>query len=242
MDDLTEKEQIENFRTWWADYGNVVIFGVVLGIAGLFGLNYYSTSKANAETEASVLFDELRDYVADGNVDESERVTGELEAGYPDSYYVMQAKLAMARVYMDSNRDEDAAKVLRDVIDSNSNAAFIGVARLRLAKILQYQEKFDEVLALLEGQEDTGFTARYAEARGDAHFGLGQFEEARAEYLVALADNGQTVDMTFLQLKILDLPPVAEPEVPEVADVIEPVSGEEQADAGLADANEPETP
>ncbi len=239
MDDLTEKEQIENFRAWWADYGNVVIFGVVLGIAGLFGLNYYSTSKANAEVAASELYDELAGFVAEGKVDEAERVSGELDAGHVDTYYAAQAKLAMARVYMDSNRDEDAANVLRQLVDTNGE--FAGVARLRLAKILQYQEKYDEVLALLEAQEDTGFTARYAEARGDAHFGLGQFDEARAEYLVALADNGQTVDMTFLQLKLLDLP-VPEPEVPDVAEVLDPVDSEETADAGLAEANEPETP
>lgn len=241
MDDLSEKEQIENFRAWWADYGNVIIIGVVLGIAGLFGLNYYSTSKANAEIAASELYDELAGYVADGKVDEAERVSGELDAGHPDSYYAMQAKLAMARGYMDSNRDEDAANVLRPLVNAGGDAPFAGVARLRLAKILQYQEKYDEVLALLEGQEDTGFTARYAEARGDAHFGLGQFDEARAEYLVALADNGQTVDMTFLQLKLLDLP-VPEPEVADVADVLEAVDGEETAEAGLAEANEPETP
>ena len=241
MDDLTEKEQIENFRTWWNDYGNVVILGVVLGIAGLFGLNYYSTSKANAEIQASELYDELTGYVAEGDVEDAERVTGELESGFPESYYTGQAKLAMARAYMDSNRDEDAAEMLRQLVNAGGDAPFAGVARLRLAKVLQYQEKYEDVLALLDGQGDTGFTARYAEARGDAHVGLGQFDEARAEYLVAIADNGQTVDMTFLQLKILDLP-VPEPEVAEATDVLDAVDGEESAEAGLAEASEPETP
>jgi hypothetical protein len=77
---------------------------------------------------------------------------------------------------------------------------------LRLAKILHYQEKYEDVLALLDLEDTAGFTARYAEARGDALVALERFDEARGEYLVALADNGQTVDATFLQLKMMDLP------------------------------------
>ncbi len=204
--DQAEQEQIEEIRAWWDEYGNYIIAGVVIGALLLFGWNYYKTSKANAEIAASVLYDELADHVAEGRVEEAERVSGDLDASYPDSAYAIQSKLAMARLYMDNNRDADAAAVLRELADSNQSPGFAAVARLRLAKILHYQEKYDEVLALLDLEETPGFTARYAEARGDALVALGRFDDARGEYLVAMADNGQTVDATFLQLKMMDLP------------------------------------
>ena len=204
--DQAEQEQIEEIRAWWDEYGNYIIAGVVIGALLLFGWNYYKTGKANAEIAASVLYDELASNVAEGRVEEAERVSGELDAGFPDSTYSVQSKLAMARLYMDNNRDADAAAVLRELVDSNRSPLFAAVARLRLARILHYQEKYDEVLALLDLEETPGFTARYAEARGDALVALGQFDDARGEYLVALADNGQTVDTTFLQLKMMDLP------------------------------------
>ena len=206
MVDQAEQEQIDEIRAWWDEYGNYVIAGVVVGALLLFGWNYYKTSKANAEIAASVLYDELADHVAAGSVEEAERVSADLGASYPDSAYAVQSHLAMARLYMDNNRDADAAAVLRELVDSNKSAGFAAVARLRLAKILHYQEKYDEVLALLELVDTPGFTARYAEARGDALVELGRFDDARAEYLVALADNGQTIDATFLQLKMMDLP------------------------------------
>ena len=206
MVDQSEQEQIEEIRAWWDEYGNYIIAGVVIGALLLFGWNYYKTSKANAEIAASVMYDELADHVAEGRVDEAERVSGDLDASYPDSAYAMQSKFAMARLYMDNNRDADAAAVLRELVDSNQSPSFAAVARLRLAKILHYQEKYDEVLALLDLEETPGFTARYAEARGDALVALGRFDDARGEYLVALADSGQTVDPTFLQLKMMDLP------------------------------------
>jgi predicted negative regulator of RcsB-dependent stress response len=204
--DQAEQEQIEEIRAWWDEYGNYIIAGVVIGALLLFGWNYYKTSKANAEIAASVLYDELADHVAEGRVEEAERVSGDLDASYPESSYSVQSKLAMARLYMDNNRDADAAAVLRELVDSNQSPGFAAVARLRLAKILHYQEKYEEVLALLDLEDTAGFTARYAEARGDALVALERFDEARGEYLVALADNGQTVDATFLQLKMMDLP------------------------------------
>lgn len=206
VEDLSEKEQIESIRAWWSEYGNFVIAGVVVGGLLLFGWNYYKTSTANKEIAASMLYDELADAVAEGRVDEAERVSAELDAAYPGTAYASQADLAMARLYMDNNRDADAAGVLRELAESGTSPEFGAIARLRLAKVLQYQEKYEEVLELLDLDDTPGFTARYAAARGDALVALERYAEAREQYLIALADNGQTTDTTFLQLKLLDLP------------------------------------
>ena len=46
MDDLlSEKEQIEQMRAWWSEYGNYVLSGVALGAIILFGINYVQTSR-----------------------------------------------------------------------------------------------------------------------------------------------------------------------------------------------------
>ncbi len=229
-------------RAWWDEYGNYVIAGVVIGVVLLFGWNYYKTSKANAEIEASQLYDQLANHVAGARVAEAESALGALESGYPESAYAAQGKLAMARLYMDNNRDADAADVLRELVDANDSPLFAAVARLRLAKILHYQEKYDEVLTLLDLEENPGFTARYAEARGDALAALERYDEARDQYLLALADNGQTVDMNFLRLKILDLP------TPEATDVVPEATGGDigsdlpDTDAPTSDAMDADSP
>ena len=201
-------------RAWWDEYGNYVIAGVVIGVVLLFGWNYYKTSKANAEIEASQMYDELANHVASARVADAETAMGALESSYPNSAYAAQGKLAMARLYMDNNRDADAAEVLRELVDARQSPLFAAVARLRLAKILHYQEEYEEVLTLLDLEEKPGFTARYAEARGDALVELERFDEARDQYLLALTDSGQTVDTNFLQLKILDLPAAEATDVP----------------------------
>ena len=209
MDDLlSEKEQIEQMRTWWSEYGNYVISGVVLGAIVLFGINYVQTSRISAQNAASMLYDGLANHVVDGNVDEAEAIVAQLVLDHPDSNYAVQSRLAMARLYMDKNRDQDAANILRKLVASDVSTEFKQVGRIRLAKILLYQDKPDEVVEMIAGQEEGAFAARNAEILGDAYVALGRAADARVAYQRALAESGgrATVDQQFVQLKLLDLP------------------------------------
>ena len=207
MDDLlSEKEQIDKMRAWWSDYGWYVIGGVVLGAAILFGINYYQAQTVNEQVAASALYDELTEQVASGNLEAAEATAAELDSEYGNSAYGAQSKLAMARLYMDRNRDEDAAEALNGLLAMDGFEHLKHVARVRLAKILLYQGKPEEVLSLLEGQDNAAFAARYAEERGDALVALGRYDEARAAYQAALDEAQPTVDQGLVQLKLMDLP------------------------------------
>ena len=86
MDDLlSEKEQIEQIRSWWSEYGAYVIFGVAAGALLLFGVNYYQDSKHNKQLEASALYETLTDHVVSGDLEEAEVLVGQLGSDYPDT-------------------------------------------------------------------------------------------------------------------------------------------------------------
>ena len=207
MDDLlSEKEQIDKMRAWWSDYGWYVIGGIVLGAAILFGINYYQSQSVAEEIAASALYDELTEHVTGGNLEAAEAAAAELDGEYGNSSYAAQSKLAMARLYMDKNRDQDSAEALNGLLAMDGFEPLKHVARVRLAKILLYQGKPEEVLSLLEGQDNAAFAARYAEERGDAFVALGRYDDARAAYQAALDEAQPTVDQGLIQLKLMDLP------------------------------------
>lgn len=212
---LSEKEQLDQLRSWWSEYGNYVIVGVALGVLGLFGWNYQRTSTADTELAASALYDTLAGHVDGGELEEAESLARQIAAEYGDTAYAAQSKLAMARLYMDNNRDQDAADVLSALLALRGYPELKHIGRIRLAKVLLYQDQPEAVLALLEGQDSNAFAAHYAEVRGDAHVALNRYDEARAEYQRALeasqleaAVTGSTpsVGTGFIQLKLLDLP------------------------------------
>jgi len=208
VDDLSEKEQLDLMRAWWKENGNFVIAGALLGIVLLVGWNQWRGSVVGAQLNGSALFESIMNNVADGDLEQAEAKLEQLETDFAKSTYPGHASLAMARLYMDKGRDQDAAEVLQRVLDSDAGETLKNIARLRLAKVWLYQDKAEDVIAILSEQMSGGFTARYSEVLGDAHAALGQYDDAAEAYAVALADNPRapTVDITLVQMKINDLP------------------------------------
>lgn len=212
MNDLSEKEQLEEIRAWWSENGRFVITGVVLGVAIIFGWNQWRSSIQTSRIEASNLFEEVMSAVGDGDTDIAEAAAGNIYDNYEQTVYPDQTRLAMARLYMDKGRDQDAADVLRGLIVMGDENEIQLVGRLRLAKVLLYQNKPDEVVELLNDRSESGFSARYGEVLGDAHAAQGNFAEAQTAYLAALTENPavRTIDNTLVQLKLNDLPDLDE--------------------------------
>ena len=217
MDDLlSEKEQLEQIRTWWKEYGGYVIGGLGLGIAVLAGWNYYQGSKLDSQLAGSALYETLAEHVDSGDLDQAEAVADDLGTNYASTTYAAQGKLALARLYMDRNRDQDAADALQDLLDEEVGGELELVARARLARILLYQGKAEEVVALLEDQESTAFAATFDDLLGDAYRELGRYDEAQAAYERVMLDPvaQATVDQQFVQWKAHDLPPAGSTEAP----------------------------
>lgn len=209
MDDLTsEKEQIEQLRAWWSEYYLVVIAGVAIAIGGLLGFNYYKGTRLDAQLVASELFEQLAGHVASGDLDAAESVASDLVTDYPSTPYAAQSRLAMARLYMDQNRDQDAVDVLNEVLAMPGAEDLRGVARLRLARVLLYQEKARDVVDLLQAADDPAFAGLYNEVLGDAYAALGDYTKAAEAYGRAMADpsSNSVIDRSVVQMKLNDLP------------------------------------
>jgi predicted negative regulator of RcsB-dependent stress response len=186
----------------------VVIAGIVIAVGGMLGFNYYKHSKLEAQLAGSELFESLAQQVGDGNLDAAEAVASDIVTSYPTTAYAAQSRLAMARLYMDKNRDQDAVDMLKELLAMRGNDELKSVARLRLARVLLYQDKPQEVVDLLAEVDDAAFAGLNAEVLGDAYAALGDTANAAAAYRRALADPSpnSVVDRALVQMKLVDLP------------------------------------
>jgi len=205
---LSEKEQIEAMRDWWRENGRYVIGGIVLGVGILVGWNQWKEYRLTARLEASARYETLANQVSGGMLEASEATANELYENYGSTSYAALARLAMARLYMDRSRDQDAADTLNALLAIRGGAESQMVGRLRLAKIYLYQDRPQDVVDLLSDFEDSAFAARYNELLGDAHTALGQITDAAAAYKRAMVDDPRapTVNRVLIQMKIVDLP------------------------------------
>lgn len=239
MEDLSDKEQLDAMRSWWAENGNFVLGGIAAGLILIFGWNRWQGGIADAEIAASTLYEDVM-YAADlGRIEDAVGPANELFETYESSPYTAQTRLAMARLYMDKSRDQDAADVLRGLIESSPDDELALIGRLRLAKILLYQGKAEEALSVLRDRADTAFAARYSEVMGDAYAAMGSYSEAEAAYIAALNDSQltPTVDLSIIQLKINDLPVPSEIAAAAEAAGLESTDAPGNGDDADSDAN-----
>ncbi|MBL8199389.1 MAG: tetratricopeptide repeat protein [Chromatiales bacterium] len=208
MDDLlTEDQQAERVKGWLLQNGVFLVAGVVLGLGGLFGWNQWNRYQERKAEEASAVYTGFLQAVRASQLEQAEAGMATLAAEFGSSPYADQGRLAMARLYLDQGKADKAAENLRQVTATATSDEIRNIARLRLARVLIFQEKYDEALKALVEPRSRAFAPAFHDIRGDVYYAMGKQAEARSEYEQALnSDVAATViDRAYVQAKLDDL-------------------------------------
>jgi predicted negative regulator of RcsB-dependent stress response len=202
---LSEKEQIEKIRVWLRENGLFLIAGVGLGLLGLFGMNRYEAYVASRGESAAALWLAAQEAIEESRIDDAEAALAELKAKHAGNGYTDNTALLLASAILDAEPAAAAAE-LRYVMENSEDPNTALIARERLARVLAFDERYDEALAMLDVKEPGAFEARFNEIAGDTHYARGAFDEARRSYIAAMAAPGSDlVDRQFLQVKLLEV-------------------------------------
>ena len=210
---LSEKEQIDQIKHWWHENGWYLVGGAVLAGLGYFGFNQYQAWQDRVAEEAAAIYQELKLVLADDDRADADQLLTQLASDYAGSPYLDQARLLIAEGSLIRDTDRAIAE-LEAVVENSRDEGLMQIARLRLARVLAYDEQYDRALATLSVSDTGEFAARFSEVRGDIHAANGNVEAAVQAYTDALlggASNG-TVNLDVVQLKLNDLVQAAEPE------------------------------
>lgn len=189
----TDEEQVEAIKKWWSENGNFLIGGIVLGLALLFGWNYWKDYRITQGREASAVYSQL----LAGN--DAKAQLGTLKNDYGDTPYAALGALQAAKSAVEDGDLGEAATILRSVVTDGGDLNVSDVARLRLARVLLADGKADEALKEAETVTAAAYISLREEVRGDALVTLGRTGEAIDAYDKALLSAGSRVE--FLQLK-----------------------------------------
>ena len=185
--DLEEQEQLDELKTWWKQYGNLVtniLLAVVLVAASWQGWNWW---QRNQTAQASVVYASLQQATAQKDSKRTRELAGELIDTYSGSPYAAMGALVSARLQVESGDTKTARLQLSWVVDHADDQGLRELARLRLAVILIDEKAYDEAAKQLAIEPSTPFLARHAEIQGDLLAAQGKLSEARAAYESALS-------------------------------------------------------
>lgn len=203
---LDEHEQGEKVRAWLRQNGGAIIGGVAIGLALIFGYQWWERSKIEHKLSASANFTALTEAVENKDDAAANALATELADKYSDTPYATLAGLRVAGSKVQGGNLADAGTTLEKARAGTDDAALQALVDLRLARIEIGDGKAEAALQRLASIKDGAFPGLVAESRGDALFALGRNDEAATAYQDALTalDTGAPNRM-LVEMKLADL-------------------------------------
>lgn len=203
----TEEEQVEALKKWWAQNGKSAIFGVVLGLAAIFGWREWQDYETSQAASASLLYQDLVIAARENDIGDMEKNAKKITAQYGSTAYAMFARLSLARIAVEKGELDEAATELQLALDEVSEDSLQHIIRLRLARVLIATDKHAEASKVLAQQQQRGeFEVGYLELEADLLRQDKKLDGARDTYQKALTlaqSSGQ--DTSILDMKLDDL-------------------------------------
>lgn len=201
----TEEEQVEQLKAWLKENGLSIALGIIIGVGGIGGYNYWNHVQETAAAEASSHFSQMMDALDAGNHESVRTQADTLINEYASTDYALMAQLALARSHVDKSEFDQAEQALQQVVGSGGQKPLAYVARTRLAALQIQNDKIDQALVTLDAEFPDEFGARVEELRGDAYALQGKVAQALAAYRNAQTAESGAADPAFLAQKIDDL-------------------------------------
>jgi predicted negative regulator of RcsB-dependent stress response len=186
-DYLTEQEQVELLKNWIKQYSIVIILGIAIASAGIFGWRYYQQRQSKTFDHASLIYDQMLTMRSQNDPDKTLAQAKRLANRYPQTSYGQFAALMVARDAISKNDVATAESELRSVIKHTDIPSLRQVARLRLARLLLAKNTPEAALKELTKIDDATFDGLIQEIQGDAYLALKDTAKARLAYGEALS-------------------------------------------------------
>jgi predicted negative regulator of RcsB-dependent stress response len=150
--DLEEQEQLDELKTWWKMYGNIVtgiLVAAALAVAGWQGWNWWQRQQA---AQASAVFSALQAATAQKDAKRARELAGELIDKYSVTSYAGMGALLAARAQVDAGDAKNARVQLAWAAENARDPGLRDLARLRLAAVMLDEKAYDEAMKQLAAE------------------------------------------------------------------------------------------
>ncbi|MDO7083751.1 tetratricopeptide repeat protein [Pseudocolwellia sp. AS88] len=199
----TEEQQVDAIKSYWNKNGNMIIAGIVLGLSGFVGFNYYKDAQLEKELATSDAYQALVESIEtkpEGFIAAGEKFI----ADNKDSTYSGLTALSLAKKAASHQDWSQVEKYLITAIESSKDEGIKAIATLRLARVQIQLDKVDAALTTLSAPLPSSFKSAIEEIKGDAYLLQDKKDLARTSYQDAIAATAGAASQS-LQMKLDDL-------------------------------------
>ena len=181
----SDKEQIDEIRQWWKEYGIAITIAVIIGLAIGLSWKYYKGYKNSKEDKASLVYQQMLDAILQKRYAAIPPNTKLLQDQYSGTVYATTASLMSARIDVMQKNFKAADQSLQWVVDHSKDAAYQQIARIRDARVKIQLNDAKGALTVLNKVNDKDYAPLIEDAKGEAYLALNDKTKAHAAFLKA---------------------------------------------------------
>lgn len=181
-DQMDEHEQGEKVRKWLQENGTSILFGLALGLGGIWGVGKFQDVRGARFAEAGDQYAKLTEAVEKKDEAAIKALSEAMRKSYAKSPYATLAALDEGTRLIGEGKLEDAVAALKWAHQNAEMKELRDLAAVRLARLQLALAKPDDAIATLAAVKGKGYQALAAEVRGDAHLAKKNTKDALAAY------------------------------------------------------------
>lgn len=206
LDVYDDYEQGERVRKWLAANWMSIAVGIALGLALIFGWQWWKAHRAGLDMQAAEQYQIASVAYSAGDRTKADAATAVLMKDFSGNVYATLAVSLKAGRQAQANDWKGAAASLQWAAQHAPDAALAGLMRLRLARVQLQLGQPAAALQTLAQINAHDYRVETATLRGDALLAQGQQASARSAYEQALAAmKADAPGRSLLQLKLDNL-------------------------------------
>tara|TARA_Y100001936_G_scaffold233386_1_gene259260 strand:+ start:522 stop:1169 length:648 start_codon:yes stop_codon:yes gene_type:complete len=184
--DSNEDQIVEQFKNWWAQFGNYLITFLIIISVGVGGFRYWDTIQSNKAKDASVSFESVLELLNKGEKKKAQSLIKNIKQDFPNLAYTQLAMLLEANILVTENNYKGAEEILIELIDSDPIKGLTQVAASRLARLYLAQKKPEKAMEVISNKVMDKVEGGLWELRADIAAAMGENEKALVLYNQAL--------------------------------------------------------
>lgn len=183
---MTEQEQMELIKSWLKRYVPSIVLGIAIAFVASWGWRTWQYHKTQQAEQASALYEQL---LANDNSQQPQtfgQIANTLQANFATTPYAALSGLLQARQAADQGDLNLANQKLQWVINNSQDQQIKDIAKMRSARVLMAQSKYQDALSLLETIQNKNYAAGVHLVKGDIYALMGNATAAKSSYQNAL--------------------------------------------------------
>jgi predicted negative regulator of RcsB-dependent stress response len=201
-----DDQKVEQIKKLWKQYGNLASAIVILVLITILGWQFWQRHEAKSAEQASIAYE---------NILTSQQVSPaatanlaqQLKEQYSSTPYADFAAFILAKTAIDRGNYQQAAQQLEWVVEHTHSEVIEQIAQLRLARVWLMLDKPQNALDTLQRKAVTIYPGLAALVRGDAYGAMGETDNARQSYQVAITKLPKETELwSVASMKLNNLP------------------------------------